>query len=88
MCECERALVWARGMRLSRDGGEEGDRWGEIPLEVMKLLAASSTLVTAVLPGNRPSSRSSEGVTTELRFTGLDVGESGYRVPAGTLLSQ
>ena len=49
---------------------------------------ASSTLVTAVLPGNRPSSRSSEGVTTELRFTGLDVGESGYRVPAGTLLSQ
>ena len=45
MCECERALVWARGMRLSRDGGEEGDRWGEIPLEVTELLAASSTLV-------------------------------------------
>ena len=32
--------------------------------------------------------RSSEGVTTEFRFTGLDVGESGYRVPAGTLLIQ
>ena len=25
---------------------------------------------------------------TEFRFTGLDVGESGYRVPAGTLLIQ
>ena len=46
------------------------------------------TVVTAALPGNRLSSRSSEGVTTEFRFTGLDVGESGYRVPAGTLLSQ
>ena len=36
---CVRALVWARGMRLSRDGGEEGDRWGEIPLEVMGTLS-------------------------------------------------
>ena len=44
--------------------------------------------VTAALPGNRLSSHSSEGVTTEFRFTGLDVGESGYRVPAGTLLTQ
>ena len=64
---------------------------GVRPLEVTTAQlrqGLSSTLVTAALPGNRPSSRSSEGVTTELRFTGLDVGESGYRVPAGTLLSQ
>jgi hypothetical protein len=61
------------------------------PLEVTNaalVVVASSTLVTAALPGNRLSSHSSEGVTTEFRFTGLDVGESGYRVPAGTLLTQ
>ena len=64
---------------------------GVRPLEVTTAQlrqGLSCTLVTAALPGDRPSSRSSEGVTTELRFTGLDVGESGYRVPAGTLLSQ
>ena len=48
----------------------------------------SPALATAALRGQRLSSRSSEGVTTEFRFTGLDVGEGGYRVPAGTLLSQ
>ena len=80
-CETEAGVESAGGC-LSAEGSP--------PQGVMKLLSCGFvfTPVTAALPGNRLSSRSSEGVTTEFRFTGLDVGESGYRVPAGTLLSQ
>ena len=54
----------------------------------MERLSHSCTLGAAARPGDRLSSREPEGVTTELRSTGLDVGESGYRVPAGTPLIQ